>query len=274
MVACIGPKNTEYYIRVFEKFRSGHGAASWNWPAFFMTLPWLIYRKMWGYTVLYWLGVPVGLVFLAVAVSIVVQEEALVGAFYYSSYFLLAFVLVPIVANRLYFGHVNSKIQKVRRKYESPADQLREMHRIGGTSNAAAIIIVALLIIAMIGMLAAIAIPAYQDYTIRAQIAEGLNLSAGAKVAVTEFIQNHSELPTDNRSAGLSPADQIAGLYVSRVAVDAGRIVITYGNDAHAKIERRSVILVPDASNFPAVEWRCYSSDIANDWLPSACRSN
>ncbi len=131
-----------------------------------------------------------------------------------------------------------------------------------------------LVTIAMIGILAAIAIPAYQDYTIRAQVSEGLNLSGGAKAAVTEFVQDRRVLPTDNVSAGLVPANQITGLYVSGVLVEDGVIIITYGNNAHASIQGQSVTLVPDASSLPTVSWACYSSEIANKWLPAACRSN
>ena len=131
-----------------------------------------------------------------------------------------------------------------------------------------------LVTIAMIGILAAIAIPAYQDYTIRAQVSEGLNLSGGAKAAVTEFVQDRRVLPTDNVSAGLVPANQITSLYVSGVLVEDGVIIITYGNNAHASIQGQSVTLVPDASSLPTVSWACYSSEIANKWLPAACRSN
>ena len=77
-----------------------------------------------------------------------------------------------------------------------------------------------MIVIAIIGILAAIAIPAYQDYTIRAQVSEGLNLSGGAKAAVTEYFQDRGTMPTNNTDAGLStPATQIAGKYVSSVLI-------------------------------------------------------
>ena len=141
--------------------------------------------------------------------------------------------------------------------------------RVGAGGSASVLITVA-----MIGVLAAIAIPAYQDYTIRAQVSEGLNLSGSAKAAVTEFAQDRSEWPSDNASAGLAPATQISGQFVSGVRVDEGVVVVTYGNNAHASIQGHTLTLVPDASNFPTVTWECYSSEIANKWLPAACRSN
>ena len=93
-----------------------------------------------------------------------------------------------------------------------------------------------MIVVAIIGILAAIAIPAYQDYTIRAQVSEGLNLSAGAKAAVTEFFQDQGTLPTDNAEAGIEAANVITGKYVVSVAVAAGVITVTYGGDVNAAV--------------------------------------
>lgn len=139
-----------------------------------------------------------------------------------------------------------------------------------GVGGAASLLVA----VAMIGILAAIAIPAYQDYTIRAQVSEGLNLSAGAKAAVTEFVQDRREWPKDNATAGLAPASDMSGQYVSGIRIEEGVVVISYGNNAHGSIQGHSLMLVPDASSLPNISWECYSSEIANKWLPAACRSN
>ena len=131
-----------------------------------------------------------------------------------------------------------------------------------------------LVTVAMIGILAAIAIPAYQDYTIRAQVSEGLNLSGGVKAAVTEYVQENREWPANNVTAGVLPADEISGTYVSRVAVEEGAVTITYGNNAHQSIQGLSLVLVPDGTEFPTVIWECFSPDIAPKWVPAACRGN
>ncbi|MCH7538686.1 MAG: pilin, partial [Proteobacteria bacterium] len=93
-----------------------------------------------------------------------------------------------------------------------------------------------MIVVAIIGILAAIAIPAYQDYTIRAQVSEGLNLSGGAKAAVTEYFQDRGTMPLDNAEAGLAAALDIQGKYVFSVTVTNGVIDIEYGRDAHATI--------------------------------------
>ena len=132
-----------------------------------------------------------------------------------------------------------------------------------------------MIVVAIIGILAAIAIPAYQDYTIRAQVSEGLNLSGGAKAAVTEYFQDRGALPSDNAEAGLAASGDIQGKYVSSVEVDDGEIEVTYGNDAHAVITGDALQLTPDTTQAGSVQWDCASSGTAieNKHLPAACRT-
>lgn len=129
-----------------------------------------------------------------------------------------------------------------------------------------------MIVVAIIGILAAIAIPAYQDYTIRAQVSEGLNLSGGAKAAVTEFYQDQGAFPADNATAGVEAAANITGKYVTQVAVAAGVITVTYGNDANANITGATLTMTPQ-DNAGSVSWTCANgAGLQNKWLPAACR--
>jgi len=132
-----------------------------------------------------------------------------------------------------------------------------------------------MIVVAIIGILAAIAIPAYQDYTIRAQVSEGLNLSGGAKAAVTEYTQDRGSFPADNSTAGLSVATEIVGKYVGGVAVGAnGVITVTYdgtAREAHALIDGSTLTLTP-STNAGSIEWDCTSGTLADKHLPAACR--
>jgi type IV pilus assembly protein PilA len=136
-----------------------------------------------------------------------------------------------------------------------------------------------MIVVAIIGILAAIAIPAYQDYTIRAQVSEGLNLSGGAKAAVTEYFQDQGAFPTSNTIAGLAPAVNINGKYVQSVTVGANGVVTAlYSNTAprtaNAKINAATLTMTPaDAGG--SVTWACAGGNILSTnakWLPAACR--
>jgi type IV pilus assembly protein PilA len=128
-----------------------------------------------------------------------------------------------------------------------------------------------MIVVAIIAILAAIAIPAYQDYTIRTQVSDGLSLASGAKTAVAEYYQNRGVWPTSNASAGLAASNQITGNFVTSVAVGAsGVITATYGNQANAAITGSTVLLTPSSAG-GSVVWTC-SSAIADRYLPTQCR--
>src|SRR3984957_15409412 len=97
-----------------------------------------------------------------------------------------------------------------------------------------------MIVVAIIGILAAIAIPAYQDYTIRAQVTEGLNLADAVKTAVAEYYANNGTFPT---TAQVSASGQVSstGKYVSGISSALGAVTITYGLQANAKVSGKSL---------------------------------
>jgi len=147
-----------------------------------------------------------------------------------------------------------------------------------------------MIVVAIIGILAAIAIPAYQDYLIRSQVSEGLTMAAAAKAGVAEFYANKGDWPSSNSAAGLGDASDIQGKYVRSIEIMDGGIQIEYGNEANvANLASQTVGLEPGASVNGDVIWKCGRADapagwgsdtasgttstsIAGKYLPSSCR--
>ncbi len=128
-----------------------------------------------------------------------------------------------------------------------------------------------MIVVAIIGILAAIAIPAYQDYTIRAQVSEGLNLTGACKAAVTEFYQDTGGFPVNNTEAGLAQPAEITGKYTVSVTAAGQTCVAQYGKEANSKI-LGSQLTMTAIENAGSVEWDC-TADFDNKWLPAACRT-
>lgn len=129
-----------------------------------------------------------------------------------------------------------------------------------------------MIVIAIIGILAAIAIPAYQDYTIRAQISEGLNLAGKAKIAIDEFYSQNGSFPPTNTSAALTAATSITGNYVTSVHVTPGLITITYGNNANQQVQGQTLLLSVLTVGRSNISWTCKHGTLPNKYLPSSCR--
>jgi type IV pilus assembly protein PilA len=154
-----------------------------------------------------------------------------------------------------------------------------------------------MIVVAIIGILAAIAIPAYQDYTIRAQISEGMTLAASAKAAVVETYQNNGAAPADRTGAGMTAnATDTSGKYVTSVGVANGTITVTYNQaDTHANVAGDTLTLTPYETPDFSIAWRCGNAlapagtalmgtaggvriaayaapTITSNYLPAACR--
>ncbi|HFB3402473.1 TPA: pilin, partial [Neisseria gonorrhoeae] len=148
-----------------------------------------------------------------------------------------------------------------------------------------------MIVIAIVGILAAVALPAYQDYTARAQVSEAILLAEGQKSAVTEYYLNHGEWPKDNDSAGVASASKIIGKYVQKVEVAKGVVTATMKSDGVNKEIKDKKLSLWAKREDGSVKWFCgqpvtrdnadaAKDDVAKDdanaietkHLPSTCR--
>ena len=153
-----------------------------------------------------------------------------------------------------------------------------------------------MIVVAIIGILASLAVSAYQTYTVRAQIAEAISMGAGAKVPVIDAYNNDGEPPANRAAAGMSAAaTDSRGRYVQQVDIVDGRVDVMMGNRAHADVSGQIISFTPYQSGSGSVVWRCgnalvptsgavplsgatttsvyQATTISPRYLPSTCRN-
>jgi type IV pilus assembly protein PilA len=279
----IGP-NAGYYLKHFQDLDAGGSKAGWHWPAFFVTTGWYMYRKMWLPGVLNFLWPLIALVIGSILTAVLGVTAGIILLL-----LLLAAptILLSIYAKAIYWRHVNKLIEHLPPSaVASPEKRAARLEREGGTSAVAVAGVVGATVffyIFVLGILAAIAIPAYQDYTIRAQVAEGLRLATPLKARVAEYRLEHGQWPNQAELGDEMPN----GMYVDSVGVAAGSVVIRYGNRANAKISGQRVALLPGLRADGEIVWACGNaslaagatpaegpagSDVPNKYVPAACR--
>ena len=133
-----------------------------------------------------------------------------------------------------------------------------------------------MIVIAILGILMAIAIPAYQDYAVRAKVSEGINLAGASKLAIAETYSSVGTFPGSNASAGLPPKATINGKYVTSVGTgtdgtSAGVIDITY-NSVEPKINGK-ILKLSAFTATGSVKWTCKANTVDPRYVPSECRN-
>jgi len=120
-----------------------------------------------------------------------------------------------------------------------------------------------MLLVAIIGILASLAVSAYQTYTVRAQVTEALDFAAGAKTPIVDAFSKSGIPPADRAAAGMTPtATDTQGNYVSQISVTNGRIDMTFGNNVHQDIFGGTLSVTPYQTTGGDIIWRCGAAPV------------
>ena len=133
-----------------------------------------------------------------------------------------------------------------------------------------------MIVIAILGILMAIAIPAYHDNAVRAKVSEGINLAGASKLAIAETYSAVGRFPANNASAGLPSKASISGTYVTSVGTGtdgtaAGVIDITF-NSKEPKIDAK-ILKLSATTTTGSVKWTCKANTVDTRYVPSECRN-
>jgi len=279
----VGP-NRDYYVSKFEEFDKGGSQIGWHWPAFFVTSWWFLYRKMFGLGILNLFYPFIAMIVLGILIGVAKPPQA-VSTVLTILVLIAPSVLLSMYASALYWRRVRKVIANVPANFTTqPEKRAARIGRNGGTGVGPMLGVMLGLGFFCSSILAAIAIPAYQDYTIRSQVTEGLNLASAVKADVAEFYAQNQRWPNQEDLVD----HLVSGKYVESVAVVRGSVVITYGEAANQKINGLWLALHPSADQSGHIHWACGDAstpdglmssegpsggDLPDKYLPVSCRS-
>jgi Tfp pilus assembly major pilin PilA len=261
--AVIGDANTVYYLGRFDRIAHGEGGG-WNWPAFLITWYWMLYRKMWVPALLYFFA---PYVVSVVLVGVAAASPALGGVL--ALVWLAAWLIGPgLMANGWYYRHVRNKIRDVRARGGSKDQIIARLEAAGGTSNIAVIIVAVMAIPAFIGILAAVSLPAYQAYTVKAKVADAIIESTAVATVAGRQFEATGQYPTDiDRIAQQVPQQS---KYVRGFEIDGMSGTITVHIQATPAVDG-SIQLTPYVDSNRHVTWSCSTTDLLK-YVPKSCR--
>jgi len=266
--AFIGPEKSSYYLPLFSQFdlKNG-GSTSWNWPAAFITQLWMLYKGMflWGFL---WYPILGGIASFLIALPFVAAGNEGAEALSYLAYFVVSVVVMGLYSNKIYHGHVKKKIEKSG-KLGLSAQERKEWLIRKGSSNFVFVFVLILFLVSIIGILAAIAIPAYQDYTNRAKVSVGLANVGIVKEHYLDYVVETQRWPTGMQDLKLDRMSDQFGDSIASVEIGSDnelRIMFS-GN----QIEGKTVVLIPSVENQTLV-WDCQVESLPAKYAPATCR--
>ncbi len=263
--AVIGDSNTHHYLTRFERLAHGD-SGGWHWPAFFVTWYWMLYRKLWVPALLYFLA---PYLFAAVFGVIAAGSPVFAGILYLA--WAIAWLIGPgLLANGWYYKHCMKKIRDVRARGGSKDQMLARLEAAGGTSGVLVVILALFGIISVVGILAAVALPAYQTYTVKAKVASAIPVAVDVAAAVGRQYEQTGQLP------GSSDLDRMVlhaphhSKYVTAVDLDGTSGTLNLHLELTPQVSG-TIQMVPSADNNRHLSWTCTTQDLLK-YVPRSCR--
>lgn len=261
--AILGPVNQDYYLDIFSGFdRDEAVSATWHWPAFYATFFWLLYRKMWREALIYFLA----------PILLMPMLGVIGGTFLVTlGYMLYAMGIVfwlPVYANALYYKHCKKQIAAVSASSGDVQQQLSALSARGGTVSAARMGGVVLASVVVLGIIVAIAMPAYQGYAVKSRTAKAYAMAERAASKVSDFYMSHRAIPTSLSETGYSEA---MPNYIRLISMSPRNGAVTVMMDGPV-VGGKSFTLEPALGEDGQLSWSCMSEQIQNKYLPPQCR--
>lgn len=278
--AFIGPHNQDYYLQRFERFDRNRGAGmSWHWPAFFVTFFWFCYRKLWGHAIVYLLIGIAALPIIGIIGALAGRSSGVMVMSILCVIYLLGMTLLPpLYANAFYYRACRKRMQSLR--HSPQRDERKKLERLydqAGCSMVGPIVGVGAMLVCAVplaGILAAIAIPAYQDYTHRARAAAAIESGRQATQAVGGYYARQGHLPESLEAAGFRTTITMAA-QTPRIDYNTqnGTIAVQLANPGMAenRDQPAAIMLVPQLTG-NALQWQCAHKNVIKKYLPQNCR--
>lgn len=261
--AVIGDNNTLYYLGRFDRLAHGEGGG-WNWPGFLITWYWMLYRKMWVPALIYFLAPYL----MGMLIGGIMGASPTFGSLVALAWFAVWLIGPGLLANSWYYKHCQSKIRNVRARGGSKEQMLARLESAGGTSSVLVIILAIFGIIAGIGILAAVSLPAYQQYTVKAKVADAIIEGTEVANLVGRQYQATGQLPTDIDRLTAQATHQ--SKYVQKIDLDPTTGALEVHVAATPTIAG-SIKLFPNADANRRVTWSCSTDDLLK-YVPKSCK--
>ncbi len=266
LAALLGPNNQQWYLQRFARFAQGGSSLGWHWPSLFVTFFWLLYRKMWLAALVYFFAPSLLAFLIGFITGLIAPDSPAVTTGGALILWLLVLLLPPMLATRLYYQHCQRKLAQLRLQEPDARRRLGLLQARGGTSSLV-LVVLPILLLFLIGILAAIAIPAYQDYTVRARLNGAMLETQRLTLQLDDYYRQHQQLPSTLDEIGFQLAPHSTIGYID-YAAQPGQLVI---KPSVNQLPNASLRLQAHSDDQGALRWHCQADQIPQRQRPAQC---